>query len=195
VLLLAAHYDFGRASLLRSARWERGRSALGRLAHRPVGWLHVFFWMLGVLLACCLIRLTGLEGTALTAVQFAPTVALVVSVPLLLDIALSPAAAGGNGNASGVVLALRLAQRFAGRLEHFEVHVILSGSQQALAQGCRAFLRRCKGMLDRERVVFLNLDSLGAGAVRYTRREGAIIGFTSHRRLTALCAEIAEDSE
>ena len=122
-----------------------------------------------------------------------PTVALVVAVPLLLDRALSPAAAGDNDNASGVALALRLAQRFAGRLEHFEVHLLLSGSRHALAQGARTFLKRHHGVLDRERVVVLNLDAVGAGTVRYTRREGAIVGFRSHRQLTALCREIADD--
>ena len=181
-LLLAAHYDVGRARLLAGERRQR-----------RVGLLQLFFWALAAVLICCLLRLTGLEGTALTAVQFVPTVALVVAVPLLLDIALAPAAAGANDNASGVAVALRLAGRFGGRLEHFDLHLLLSGSQHALAQGSRAFLRRYRGVLDRERVVVLNLDAIGAGAVRYTRREGAIVSFRSHRQLTDLCAEIAED--
>lgn len=35
----------------------------------------------------------------------------------------------------------------------------------------------------------------GAGAVRSTPREGPLVSFGSHRQLTALCAELAEDSE
>ena len=184
VLLVAAHYDVGRAGLLAGERRQR-----------RVGPLQVFFWALAAVLVCCLLRLAGLEGTALTAVQFVPTVALVIAVPLLLDVALAPAAAGPNDNASGVALALRLARRFGGRLEHFELHLLLSGSQQALAQGCRAFLKLHRGGLDRERVVVVGLDAVGAGAVRYTHREGAILSFRSHRQLTGLCAEIAEDEE
>ena len=176
VLILAAHYDVGRAG-------------------RPGGRLRILFWAMCAVLLCCLIRLTGVEGTLLTAVQFVPTVALVIAVPLLVEVALSPPATGQNDNASGVVVALRLAERFAGRLEHFEVHLLLSGSQWALAQGARAFFRRHRGLLDPARVVVLNLDALGAGGARYTRREGAIVTFASHRQLTSLCSEIAEDDE
>ena len=57
-------------------------------------------------------RLAGSEGIALSVVQFVPTVVLIVAVALLLDIALSPTRAGENDNASGVALALRLAERF-----------------------------------------------------------------------------------
>ena len=46
-LVLVAHYDVGRGA------------ALGRPARRPVGPLQVFFWSLGAVLACCLVRLTG----------------------------------------------------------------------------------------------------------------------------------------
>ena len=68
---------------------------------------------------------------------------LIVYVALLLDIALSPAAAGENDNASGVAVVLRLAERLDG-LEHFGVHVLFTGSQKAMAQGMRAFLKRHK---------------------------------------------------
>jgi hypothetical protein len=193
VLLLAAHYDAGRASLMRSERWESRRAALGRIVRRQIGPLEPFFWALCLLLACCLLRLTGLEGTLLSAIQFVPTVTLVVAVPLFLDVALSPPELGDNENASGVALALGLAERLAGRLEHFELHLLLSGSQKAVAGGCSDFLRRYRGALDRERVVFLNLDQVGAGTVRYSSREGALVTFASHRQLVRLCAGISED--
>ena len=104
------------------------------------------FLALLVLLACCVLRVGGMSGTALTVLQFLPTVALILYVPLLLDIALSPAAPGENDNASGVALVLRLAERL-DFLEGFGVHVVLTGSQKAMAQGSRAFLKNHRKQL------------------------------------------------
>ena len=118
-LLLVAHYDSGP-----TRSWP----------------LRPMFVALLVLLACCVLRVGGMSGTALTVLQFLPTVALILYVPLLLDIALSPAAPGENDNASGVALVLRLAERL-DFLEGFGVHVVLTGSQKAMAQGSRAFLK------------------------------------------------------
>ena len=124
-------------------------------------------------------------------IQFVPTVALIVSVPLLLDIAISPVQPGENDNASGVALALRLAER--ADPERFGVHVLLTGSQKALAQGMRAFLARHRDELSRERTVVLNLDEVGDGDPRYTRREGPLPpALRSHPQLVKLSAAIAE---
>ena len=137
----------GRRASQNVVSWgERERpGALLLLAHYDSGptrsWpLRPMFLALLVLLACCVLRVGGMSGTALTVLQFLPTVALILYVPLLLDIALSPAAPGENDNASGVALVLRLAERL-DFLEGFGVHVVLTGSQKAMAQGSRAFLK------------------------------------------------------
>jgi hypothetical protein len=194
-LLITAHCDVGRGGLVLAERWEERRAALGRLVRRPIGALEPFFWALVAVLACCLLRLPGIEGTALTAIQFVPTVGLIVAVPLLLDIALSPAEPGENDNASGAALALGLASRSSDRLEHFGVHVVLTGAQKAVAHGMRTFLMRHRAELGRARTVVMNLDEVGAGTLRWTRREGALITLRSHAQLTALCEALAEDDE
>ena len=194
-LVIAAHYDTGRSGLVLADRWERRRAALGRLLHRPIGALEPFFWALVAVLVCCLLRLPGIEGTALTVIQFVPTVALIVAVPLLLDNAMSPPEPGENDNASGVAMALALAARKGGRLDRFGVHVVLTGSQKAVAQGMRSFLRRHRADLGRTSTVVLNLDEVGAGGVRWTRREGSLLTLRSHAQLTSLCEEVAEDDE
>jgi Zn-dependent M28 family amino/carboxypeptidase len=118
-----------------------------------------------------------------------------VAVALLLDIALSPTGAGENDNATGA-LALRLAERFgAGKLDHFDVHVVLTGGQKAVAAGSRAFFKRHKQELPPERTVLLNLDAVGSGTVRYTGREGPLVAVRSHPQLVQLCEAIAEDDE
>jgi hypothetical protein len=191
-LVIVAHHDAARSGLVLSERWERRRAALGTTIGRSIGPLELFFWALLCVLACCLLRLPGLSGTALTAIQLVPTAALIVAAALLIDIALSGPGPGENDNASGVALALALARR---PLKHLGVHLVLPGAQKAMADGMRAFLRRHRGELDRTRTVVVNLDEVGAGAVRWSSREGPIVTLRSHPELTALCEAVAEDDE
>jgi Peptidase family M28 len=196
VLILVAHYDAGRGGIALGQKAETRRAAFGNLVRRPIGPLEPLFWAQLAILACCVLRLAGLSGLLLTVVQFVPTVLLIVAVALLLDIALSPTKAGENDNATGAALALRLAERFGGgRLEHFDVHVLLTGSQKAVAAGARSFLKRHKRELSRERTVVLNLDAVGSGTVRFTTREGPVVAIKSHPQLVQLCQAIAEDDE
>jgi hypothetical protein len=155
-LVLVAHYDTGRVP------HERLPAA--------------FFWALLALFACCAARVAGLEGTALTAVQFVPTALLLISLPLLGDIALRD-----NENAAGVATVLRLAERYGDKLAYFDVDVLLTGA-------VRPFLKRHRP--DKERTVFLNVDGVG-----YTRKEGPLLRVRSHVQLVEICDEIAEDDE
>jgi len=196
LLLLIAHIDAGRGGLALSQKAEERRAAVGKLIRRPIGPLEPLFWTQVAVLVLCLVRLGGLSGMLITVLQFVPTVLLIVAVALLLDIALSGTQGGENDNASGAALALRLAERFGGgQLEHFDVHVLFTGGQQAVAAGSRAFLKRHKGELGGERTVILNLDAVGSGTVRYTRREGPMLAIKTHPQLVQLCDAIAEDDE
>ena len=161
-LLLVAHYDTGPTRT------------------RP---LRPMFIALLVLLACCVLRAAGMEGTFLTVVQFIPTVVLIVYVALLLDIALSPAAFGENDNASGVGAVLSLAERLDGQLGYFGVHVVFTGSQKAMAQGMRAFIKAHRSELPKDTII-LNLDAVGGGEVRLTEKEGPLLAVRSHPQLT-----------
>lgn len=195
-LVLAAHYDAGRTGAIFARGLQERLALLGGALRRPVSPLGVFFWSMVVLLACAGARIAGLDGVVLTAIQFVPTVLLIVSVPLLVDVALSGVVPGANDNASGVATVLRLAERYGGgALEHFDVCVLLTGSQESFALGMRAFIRRRRKRLSKELTVFVNVDEVGVGAVRYTRREGPLLTTSSHRQLVQLCDEIAEDDE
>jgi Peptidase family M28 len=196
VLLLVAHYDAGRGGIALGQKAEARRAAFGNLVRRPIGPLEPLFWAELAVLVSCVLRLAGLSGLLLTVVQFIPTALLIVAVALLLDIALSPTRAGENDNATGAALVLRLAERFGGgRLDHFDVHAVFTGGQKAIAAGSRAFLKRHKQDLGRERTVVLNLDAVGSGTVRYTSREGPLVAIKSHPQLVQLCQAIAEDDE
>ncbi len=187
-LVLVAHYDAGRGGIALGQKAEARRAALGKLIRRPIGPLEPLFWAQLAVLVCCVLRLASLSGLLLTVVQFIPTVLLIVAVALLLDIALSPTTGGENDNATGTALALRLAERFGGgQLDHFDVHVILTGGQKAVAAGSRAFFKRHRRHLDPGRTVILNLDAVGSGTVRYTSREGPLVAIKSHPQLVQLC--------
>lgn len=183
-LVLVAHYDAGRAGLALSDRVRRR----ARRGLAPLLWAEL------AVLACCLLRLIGLDGTPLTVVQFIPTLALLVAIGLLADIAVAGTKGGENDNASGTVVVLRLADRFAGReLEHFDLHVLLTGANKAGVAGMRAFLKRHADRLTPDRTVFLNVDEVGAGELRYARREGPLVTIKSHVQLLELADQIVED--
>jgi Peptidase family M28 len=179
-LVLVAHYDASRSGFVFRQR----------LPGPPLGPL---FWSTAAVLACAALRIPGLEGQLLTALQFVPTVVLIVHLPLLVDVALSDPAPGANDNASGVATALHLAESHGGRLEHFDLWVLLTGAQEGFALGAREFLRARRDQLSRTGTVFVNLDELGAGDVRFSRREGLLFATRSHAQLRRLCHELAED--
>jgi hypothetical protein len=181
-LILVAHYDVGRnAPAFRLAR---------RVLRSP--WL-VLLGAIGALLVCCGLRALGLEGNVLTAVQFVPTVLLILLVPALADLELSDADDGAADNAAGVVTVLGLAEDIGGALRSFDVWVLLTGSQKPFAVGMRAWLRRHRGELDRERTAVINVDGVGSGPVRFARREGPLLARRAHPQLLRICEEIAED--
>jgi hypothetical protein len=191
-IVLVAHYDAGPAGLAHSDRIARLRAAASGLLRRPIGALRLVFWAeLGVL-ACAVMRLAGLDGTVLTAIQFVPTIALIVAIALLTDVALAGTRGGENDNASGAVLVLRLAERLGTGLEHFGVHVLFAGAGKATAAGINSFIDRHD--LAHDSTVFLNVDQVGSGAVRYTRREGALVTMKTHPQLLSLSEEIDDDA-
>jgi hypothetical protein len=195
-IVLLAHYDAARSGAVFNDRAMRRRALIGRVLHRPIGPFEPFFWAILVALACAGLRLAGIDTDAVTAVQFVATVVLIVSVPLLIDIGLSEVVPGANDNASGVATALRLADRYGDSLDHFDLWVVLTGSEEAFAQGARAFMRRHRRELDRNGTVFLCIDKVGAGTVRYARREGLLIARRYHSMLVGLCDQIAaEDAD
>ncbi len=194
-LVLVAHYDAARAGAVFSRRALERRAALGKLIRRPIGVFEPFFWSMVVILACCVLRLLGLEGLLLTVVQFIPTVVLIVSVPLLADIALSPVVPGANDNASGVASVLRLADRYGRSLDHFNVWVLFTGAEEGLLLGMREWLRRHRGELDPASTIFLNIDKVGRGTVRWVTKEGFLVALAYHPTLVDLCEQVAAGDE
>ena len=194
-LVLVAHYDAGRTGAVHGPRVTERRAVLGKLIRRPIGGWSIFFWSLIGVMVCCLLRVIGLEPMLLTVIQFLFTVVLISSVPLLADIALSGAVPGANDNASGVATVLRLAERYGGDLDHFDVWVVFTGAQESFMLGMKAFLKAHRHELPRERTIFLNVDQVGHGTVRWAAKDGLIFGQRFHPTLLRLCEQIAEEDE
>ncbi|MGI8750574.1 MAG: hypothetical protein ACR2J6_08520, partial [Thermoleophilaceae bacterium] len=161
-----------------------------RLLRDP--WLAMLVAML-VILVCCALRLSGIESTLLTTVQFVPTVLLIVILPALIDVELSGSGEDQAG-AGAVATALRLADDLGGKLEHFDLWVVLTGANQPFALGMGAWLKRRRKELDRRSTAVISIGPAGTGPVHYTRREGSILSQRSHGDLVRLSREIAEDA-
>jgi hypothetical protein len=183
-LILTAHYDTARTGAIFGTRQERVMA---------LGPARIFTAALLVLLATTAARLAGLDGTVLAAIQFVPTVVLIVSLPFLADILLSGPAPGANDNASGVATVLRLAERYGGDLDHLEVTVLLTGAQEPGAKGMLGWLKRHRKELDAQSTIVLNVDEVGAGTVRYATKEGPLLALRQHKQLKKLCDQIAEE--
>ena len=192
VVILSAHYDAARTGTVFSRRSIERRATFGKLIRRGLGPFEPFFWSLFLILVCTIVRLGGIDGTAFTVVQFIPTVVLIASIPLLVDIALSDVVPGANDNASGVATVLRLADRYGGRLENFDVWVVFPGAEEALLLGMREWMRAHRSELDPEQTVFLNIDMAGTGTVRWMEKEGLVLAMRYHPTLIRLCEEIGD---
>jgi hypothetical protein len=191
-LVLVAHYDTAQTGFVYGAP-NRVRTWLGARLRRTPGPFGLVLAALAVVLACCIVRATELESVALSAVQFVATVALIFAVTFLADIALSGASPGASDNASGVATVLRLAERYDDDLDHFDVWVLLTGGEEALAEGMREWMRRHRRRLDPTATIFLNVDTVGSGTVRYTRRIGPLLSARTHPRLLEVCRQLTEE--
>lgn len=194
-LVLMAHYDAAPGGAVFARRVRERRAALSRVLGREIGFGGVFFAAIVAVLVLTLLRGAGQEGIVISVLEFIPLVGLIVSVPLLIDIALNRPVPGANDNASGVATVLRLAERFGGELENFDLWVLLPGAQEAQAAGSRAWVKAHKDTLDPKTTVFVNVDEVGYGTVRYVTKEGPLIAPPFHPTLVGHAAEIAEQDE
>src|SRR4051812_21466704 len=102
-LVLVAHYDAARTGFAYGAAAGVGRR---------VGSLRPLVAALAVVTLCAVLRAAGADTIAVSVVQFAATVVLIIALPLLVDIGLSGFGPGASDNASGVATVLRLAERY-----------------------------------------------------------------------------------
>jgi hypothetical protein len=191
-VILMAHYDAARTGYI----FSRASGRIRRLPERVrlgLGPFRLFFWAgLAPLLPIIGARMAGLDATWLSALQAIPTIVLIVAAFLLIDIALSEIVPGAYDNASGVAAVLSAADELAATPpDNLDVWVVLTGSEESFCEGSRALVRVHRDGLDRERTVFLNVDSVSYGRVAYEVSQGAVISLPHDPRLVELCEALA----
>lgn len=192
-IVLMAHYDAGRTGAIFGDRPRRLQARVAGLLRRPVEGFEVLVAAMVAALTCSALRAGGLAGVTLSGVQFAATVILLVAVLLLADAALSEITPGASDNASGVACALRLAARHGAELENFDLWVLLPGAREGLLLGSTRWLAEHRRELDPRRTIFVGLDRVGAGTVRYARSEG-LVGRARYRsQILDLCDGLAAE--
>lgn len=192
-LVLVAHYDAARTGFIFGKRGLGLAKALSPRMRVLLGpWRVVFWGGVAALLPIIGLRMAGLDAQWVSILQLFPTVLLIVAVFLLADIALSDTVPGAYDNASGVAAVLSAAQRLdAGAAPNLDVWVVLPGSEEALGQGMREFVRSHKAELDPETTVIVNVDSVSYGDIAYETAEGPVITTPFDSELVELCDALA----
>jgi hypothetical protein len=191
-VLICAHVDAARTGAAFTPRRVRLATRLDRLLPFPFGPFRFLFWSLAILLPILGARLAGIDGNAVSLLQLPFTLVLLIGVFALVDVQLSDVVPAANDNASGVATALAVARALdADPPERLDVWVLATGGEEPLMEGMHSFLRRHRKSLDKDSTYVINLDSVGAGGIRFTVSEGLAVGIGMDQRLVQLCEAIA----
>jgi hypothetical protein len=100
---------------------------------------------------------------------------------------------GANDNASGTGVMLAVAERVAREpLQNTDVWVVATGCEEAGLVGMVGFLTRHEQEL--QEALILNLDSVGAGDLKYITGEGLVKAIPSDPELLMFSAEVVRES-
>lgn len=188
-VVVTAHHDSERTGLLYSHFTGRLPGRLGHLA----GPLDLVFWAIATALLLTAARATAGDSELLTVLQFIVAVALLLAVLALVDAAFAKPSPGASDNASGVAAALELARRFDARpADNVDVCFAFTAASGGLMLGVRDWIKRRQSQIKRQQHVFINIDAVGSGKLRFTRAEGQVTLYWNDQHLVDLSEQIAE---
>jgi hypothetical protein len=102
------------------------------------------------------------------------------ALELCLQANFTPYTPGANDNASGVGVILGLAERLIDHpLKHTEVHLVFTDCEEAGAYGIQAYLDAHASSFG-EDTVYVILDEVGNGAIKYLTQDGLVIKHKTH---------------
>jgi hypothetical protein len=192
-LLITANYDAGRGGLA-YRDGIRGRAArlngtIGRVGPGWLGWLCIaIIWLLAIAVA----RIEGSGGAGIGVLQLLPTVALVLGLALLLELAGAECGPAAGDNGSGVAAAIALAKALdAGPPSNAAVELVLQGAADGGGIGMRRHLRNRRKQLNATNTVVLGIAASGAGTPRWWVSDGPLMPLRYFDRLRALCRDVA----
>lgn len=195
-LILTANYDSGRAGLVYRDSFRRPSAAARRVTRRlSLGWLG---WLIGAIAwleATAILRIEGDHSKAISIVQLPPTIALVVALALLLELASSGVSPGAGDNGTGVGVAVSLLRALdTARHTHVVTDVVLAGAGDGDGAGLRRYLRVHRRELPATHTAIIGVAPCGAGAVRWWRSDGRLWPLLYAVQLRRLSAEVAAGS-
>jgi hypothetical protein len=195
-LIITANYDAGRTGLVYRRRVRTAAARLERAGGRiGPGWLGWLCIALAWLLAVAILRITGNSGSLVGALQFIPTVGLVLGLALLLEIATADFAPAAGDNASGTAVAMALAGALdAGPPGRLAVELVLQGAGDSQAIGLSRYLRARRKSLQASNTIVLGLAPCARGSSRWYASDGPLVPMRYFARLRALCGQLQDVS-
>ena len=194
-LIVTANYDAGRVGLAYRDAFRQPTSFLRRMLHGVTpGWLGWLVVAIGWLIAIAVLRLLGHHAQPIGAIQLPPTVALVLSFALLLELATADWGPAAGDNAAGVGVALALARALdTAPPPHVDLELVLAGAGDGEQIGLSRYLRRHRGERKPGNTIVLGIASCAGGTPRWWRSDGALVPLRFARPLRELARKIATD--
>jgi hypothetical protein len=189
-VIITTNYDAGRTGLVYRDAIRHILTPVKRLTgNRLPGWLGWIAILLIWLLVIAVLRVEGSKGTAIGAVQLIPTVALVLALALLIELASSDygPAAGDNGSGTAVALALTAALD-AAPPRNANVELVLQGASDGSALGITRHIRRT-GRKPADTIV-VGIAPCAAGQLRYWTSDGDLVPLRYLPALTNMAREL-----
>jgi hypothetical protein len=181
-VILCAHLDTHRTPVFYSSR--RWHSLFGVL----VGLTFVSM-VAGALLYTTAV-LMGWSGLRWASLALIPIQGFSLAMCLQADF--TPFTPGANDNASGVAVLLTLAKHLERNpLESTEVHLVFTGCEEVGASGMAAYLDRYAKQLGQE-AVYIVLDEVGLGTLKYLIADGLLIKHKTHPRALQIARGAAQ---
>lgn len=119
----------------------------------------------------------------------------IFALSLMIHADFTPFSPGANDNASAVGVVLGLAERLAVEpLAHTEVHLLFTDCEETACYGMIAYLERHAAELGPQ-AVYLVLDEVGLGHVKYITADGLIRKHPTHPKALALARQAASGLE
>lgn len=194
-LIITANYDAGRTGLAYRDRPRAAAAGLRRITGGlGPGWLGWVTLALLWLLLIAILRLQGSRGTAIGLAQLLPTMLLVLTLALLLELASADYGPAASDNGSGVAAAITLIRALHVAPPGFAaVELVLEGAGEGPGIGLRRYLRGHRGELRAANTIVLGIAACGAGAPRWWTSDGSLIGLGLFPKLRELCARVSEE--
>ncbi len=196
-LIITANYDAGRTGLVYRRRARAAAARLRQLSGgRAPGWLAWLALALIWLLATAILRLEGDRGTAIGVLQLLPTVALVLMLAALIDLAGAEFGPAAGDNSSGAAVAIAVARALdAAPPRNLETELVLQGAGDGGGIGLRRYLRRQRPRRRATDTVVLGIAPCGSGRLRWWVSDGTLVPLRYLARLRGQCEQIAHQQQ